>query len=56
MCVDAVGISARNIHRNLLSLSLLRGICRIFGIWGFYVSLRYLALAEATQINCLVPV
>ena len=40
----------------LRPLLILRGIAGFFGIWGFYVSLRYLALAEATLINFLAPV
>jgi drug/metabolite transporter (DMT)-like permease len=33
----------------------LRGIAGVFGIAGFYYSLRYLPLAEATVINFLAP-
>ena len=40
----------------LRPLLIVRGIAGFFGIWGFYVSLRYLALAEATLINFLAPV
>jgi drug/metabolite transporter (DMT)-like permease len=40
----------------LRPLLVIRGIAGFFGIWGFYVSLRYLALAEATLINFLAPV
>ncbi|KAJ4359474.1 uncharacterized protein N0V89_000028 [Didymosphaeria variabile] len=34
----------------------LRGIAGFTGIWGFYYSLRYLALAEASIINFLAPI
>ncbi|KAI4705771.1 hypothetical protein J4E81_000656 [Alternaria sp. BMP 2799] len=40
----------------LRPLLVVRGVAGFFGIWGFYVSLRYLALAEATLINFLAPV
>jgi drug/metabolite transporter (DMT)-like permease len=40
----------------LRPLLVLRGIAGFFGIWGFYVSLRYLALAEATLINFIAPI
>ncbi|KAL1594614.1 hypothetical protein SLS60_010375 [Paraconiothyrium brasiliense] len=38
------------------ALLALRGIAGFCGIWGFYYSLRYLALAEATIINFLAPI
>jgi drug/metabolite transporter (DMT)-like permease len=34
----------------------LRGAAGFVGIWGFYYSLRYLALAEASIINFLAPI
>jgi drug/metabolite transporter (DMT)-like permease len=34
----------------------LRGLAGFVGIWGFYYSLRYLALAEASIINFLAPI
>ena len=37
-------------------LLVLRGVAGFFGIWGFYYSLRYLALAEASIINFLAPI
>ena len=37
-------------------LLILRGVAGFFGIWGFYYSLRYLALAEASIINFLAPI
>jgi len=40
----------------LRPLLVVRGVAGFFGIWGFYVSLRYLALAEATLINFLAPI
>ncbi|KAL1794511.1 hypothetical protein ACET3X_007932 [Alternaria dauci] len=40
----------------LRPLLVIRGIAGFFGIWGFYVSLQYLAVAEATLINFLAPV
>jgi len=39
--------------RLLLSV---RGTAGFFGIWGFYYSLRYLGLAEATMLNFMAPV
>lgn len=38
------------------SLLVLRGVAGFVGIWGFYYSLRYLALAEASIINFLAPI
>ncbi|KAF2790742.1 hypothetical protein K505DRAFT_282035 [Melanomma pulvis-pyrius CBS 109.77] len=43
------------VDRKVLPLLFLRGIAGFFGIWGFYYSLRDLALAEATIINFIAP-
>lgn len=43
-------------HPSARFLLTLRGIAGFFGIWGFYYSLRYLALAEASIINFLAPI
>ncbi|KAL5362632.1 hypothetical protein BJX96DRAFT_177338 [Aspergillus floccosus] len=40
---------------NLWLLVTLRSITGVFGIWGFYYSLRALPLSEATVINFLSP-
>ncbi|KAL9095473.1 MAG: hypothetical protein Q9165_002344 [Trypethelium subeluteriae] len=36
-------------------LLIIRGVLGTFGIWGFYFSLRYLDVAEATMINFIAP-
>ena len=41
---------------NARKLLVIRGVAGFFGIWGFYFSLRYLDLAEATIINFVAPV
>ncbi|KAJ4295495.1 hypothetical protein N0V90_007508 [Kalmusia sp. IMI 367209] len=37
-------------------LLIVRGVAGFIGIWGFYYSLRSLALAEATIVNFLAPI
>ncbi|KAH8804922.1 hypothetical protein F5884DRAFT_884750 [Xylogone sp. PMI_703] len=41
--------------RDLWPLLTIRSIAGVFGIWGFYYSLRYLILSEAIVINFLAP-